>query len=151
MEIRKISTQRSRDQEITIVSDGRLRNRGGFGWVAATNEEITAMCNGAGKIVTVSSFCIEATGMYTGMTLFSRIAKKLESKMKVLLWTDNKALVERMNMMAEFNPASAYRKNDPYFYVGICKASSQLEIIEIGHVRDHQDITGQTLSPIKKH
>jgi hypothetical protein len=49
-------------KEITFVSDGGIRNRGGFGWVASSEEEIIATCHRVvrGKIAGMSSFRTKA-------------------------------------------------------------------------------------------
>ena len=87
----------------------------------------------------MSSFCTEAMGMYAGLMLFGKILQI--KKIKVSVCTDNEALVRRIKKLIDFDPVSAYTKNYPNLYVGICEALNQLEIVEIGHVRSHQDQT----------
>lgn len=52
--------------------------------------------------------------------------------------------------MIDFDPVSAYTKNDPDLYVRIHKASNKLEIVKIDHVRGHQDRIGQELNLVEK-
>jgi ribonuclease HI len=140
------------EEIVTIVSDGGLKTDGGFGWVAAVDEEIIAKCHGAvrGSRDQLSSFRTEATGMFSAMRLMSSIAKQIRSQIKISAWTDNEALVKRITMMREFDSISANLRNDPDIYCGIRNAIKRLDVIEVGHVKGHQDETGQTLSTIEK-
>ena len=52
--------------------------------------------------------------------------------------------------MRECDPIAANLRNDPDTYCGIRNAMKNLEVIEFGHVKGHQDETGQTLSTIEK-
>lgn len=83
------------NQELVIVSDGGLRNKGGFGWVTAANKEIIATCytKVKGRIETMSYFQTEATGMYSGMPIFG--ASQHNTKTITSICTNNKALVLR--------------------------------------------------------
>lgn len=71
-----------------------------------------------GKIEEMSSFRTEATDMYSGLPIFGNVARKLETKIKTMMWTNNEALVRRMKKMIDFKTVSAYMKNDPDLFVG---------------------------------
>lgn len=88
--------------------------------------------------------------MHAGILLFGKIAKTLNTKMQVRMWTDNEALVRRMKKLLEYNPISAYTKNDPDLYVGMREAVKELEVREAGHVKGHQDRMGRALSVVEK-
>lgn len=60
---------------MTVVSDGRLKNHGGFGWVAAIGDKVIMTCRGKvkGSIDQMSSFRSEATGMLSAVYVIYRI------------------------------------------------------------------------------
>ena len=66
------------------------------------------------------------------------------------LWTDNESLVQRMRKLQEFDPISAYAKNDHDLYIGIRDSLSQIEISGISHIRGHQDKEGRELNHVEK-
>lgn len=66
------------------------------------------------------------------------------------IWTDNEALVRRLRKLKEFDPVSAYTKNDHDIYVGMHEAINQIEIDQIGHVQGHQDKSGRELNHVEK-
>lgn len=98
----------------------------------------------------MSSFQTKATGMYVGMFLFGKVARKVNTKTKVMMWTDNEVLVRIRKKFLEDNPISAYMKNDPGLYVGMREASKELEVLDVSLVECHQDRTGRVLSAMDK-
>ena len=63
---RKLLDTITKEERILLVSDGGLKNKGAFGWVLATENEILTKGRGPtrGEKNQMSSFRPEATGMY---------------------------------------------------------------------------------------
>lgn len=133
------------NDSITVVSNGRLKNHGRFGWAAAIKDEVVMIYGGKvkGSAGETSSFWSEATGMLS-------VVYVLNTKFRCSIWTDNEALVVRMKRMIEYDPISTNLKNDPDLYCGLQKLANQIEIKDVEHVKGHQDKTGRALSMVEK-
>ena len=138
--------------QIKIVSNGGLKRFGGFGWVAAIDEENIASFHGrvTGSEDQMSSFRSETTGMAAAMYLFSKVAKAMESKPEVSLWTDNTGLVKRVEKLVESDPIEAHLMPDHDMYAVIRDSLANLEVTEVGHVKGHQDRESRTLTNTEK-
>lgn len=99
---------------ITLVSNCGVKDEGGFGWVAARDDEVIAVCHGnvRGSTQQMSSFRTEASEVFSAVHLISRIARAFQTKI-------NTALVRRVQKLIEHNPIGAYTDNDPDLYCRI--------------------------------
>ena len=93
----------------------------------------------------MSSFRPEATGMYSALLFTSKIGRKCEMMAQVEGWTDNLALVQRLDKMIQFNPPTLYSKNDSDLISGIWQILRNVKL-KIQHVKGHQDESGKALS-----
>lgn len=86
---------------VTVVSDGGLKTKGGFRWVASTDEEIIAKCHGElqGSTNQLSLYWLKATEMFLAIKLMSSIAKVIRSEVRISAWSDKQALVKRITKM----------------------------------------------------
>lgn len=70
------------NETITIMSDGGLKDNGGFDWVAARDDEILITCYGKvkGSQGQMSSFRSKATSMFSTTYMMYRIREQLKAK-----------------------------------------------------------------------
>lgn len=142
----------SSDEMITIISNQGLRDHGGFRWAAARDEEIIVYGLGpvTGSQDQMSSYRTEATAMLSDLYIVQNITSELQSQVRLSLWSESTALVQRLSNMLEYDPISAFLRSDPDLYCGIISAAKQLNIEGIDHVKGHQDRSGRTLNNIEK-
>lgn len=127
------------------------KNRG-FGWVAALYEEIIVTCHGPvmGSKDQMSSFRREVTGMAAATFFFSRVAKELNSKPEVCLWSDNTSLVGRLRRLIDSNPIAGFLMNDHDMHSIIQKSLGNLSVLDVNHVKGHQDREQRSLTTTEK-
>lgn len=136
------------EEQIKIVSNGGLKRVRVFGWVAALDEEKIATCHGqvTGSEDQMSSFRSKATGMAAAMFLFSKVAKEMDSKPEVCLWSNNMGLVNMVEKLLENDPTDAHLMPDHDMYAGIRDSLENLKVKEVGHVKCHKDCEGRALT-----
>ena len=115
----------SSDETATIVSDGGLRDHGGFGWVAARDDEVIATCcrTVQGSRDQMLSYHTKATGMLSALHVMKCVTQELKAQVHFSIWSDNSALIHRLSKMVEFDPVATYLRSDPNLYCGTRNAA----------------------------
>lgn len=97
-----------------IVGDGGLKVSGGYWWVLARDEDVIATGHGSikGSIEQLSSFRTKAVRMASTVYFINKVAGECDIRIQASLWSDNAALVRRVQMLEEHDPVKAHAKND---------------------------------------
>ena len=146
-----ISTAITTDNNITIVSDGGMKNGyGSFGWIMETNTgTITGRGEAQGARELMQSFRAEGYGMLAALRYLYHACKYATTwpheKKKITIYCDNKSLIQRIRWHKKRTTVTPKNTSAPDYdlEISITNTIDELAkhniIIKEQHVKGHQD------------
>lgn len=98
----------------------------------------------------MSLFRTESSEMASPTFLLNRISQETKTKPDVCLRSDNSGLVSRVQELLNNDPTAAYLRNDHHLYCLMRNSVDKLNVIQVIHVRGHQDRERRTLTTTEK-
>jgi hypothetical protein len=98
----------------------------------------------------MSLFRTESSAMASPIFFLNRISQETKTKPDVCLRSDNSGLVSRVQELLNNDPTAAYLRNDHHLYCLMRDSIDKLNVIEVIHVRGHQDRERRTLTTTEK-